>query len=661
MILLLTALGLLLGSGLLALALGRHPRAALAVGAAGAVAGGLAGLVPAAAALTGAAPAALELPWSAPGGSLSLGVDPLTAVFLVPVFALSALFAIYGFGYLAPYAGRKPLGPPAFFYNLLAASMALVLTARNAVLFLAAWETMSLASFFLVAFEDEKPEVRAASRVYFVAMHLGSAFLLALFGLLGRDAGSLSFAAFAATPFPTARAGLFFALALVGFGTKAGFWPLHVWLPKAHPAAPSHVSALMSGVMIKTGLYGVCRTVLLLGPPRPAWGLALLAVGATSGVLGILCSLAQRDLKALLAYCSEENVGIITLGLGVGVLAAAEGQPAAAAAGFAGALLHVWNHGLFKGLLFLGAGSVAHAAHTRDLERLGGLWKRMPATAGTFLVGAAAISGLPPLNGLASEFLIYLGFLRAGTGIAGLPALASLTGAAVLALVGGLALAAFAKAVGAAFLGEPRSEAARSATDAGGAMRFPMGLLAGLCFAVGLAPWLFVGLLAPAVAQLAPGAGAEAAALAAPSGPLVRLGCASLGILLLILAVLALRRLLLRGRPIGESPTWDCGFHAPSARMQYSASSFAEPLTSLFRPVLGTRTQGLLPRGHFPSGGAWGTYALDVADARVWLPFFRTCGDLFGRLRFLQRGHVQAYLISIFVTLVALLVWALAS
>jgi NADH:ubiquinone oxidoreductase subunit 5 (subunit L)/multisubunit Na+/H+ antiporter MnhA subunit len=386
-----------------------------------------------------------------------------------------------------------------------------------------------------------------------------------------------------------------------------------------------------------------------------------MAIGATSGILGILFALAQRDLKALLAYSSAENIGIIALALGVGVLAASKGHPAAAAAGFAGALLHVWNHGLFKGLLFLGAGSVAQATHTRDLERLGGLWKRMPTTAASFLVGAAAISGLPPLNGLASEFLVYLGFFRTGTGVTGLTALAALTAAASLALIGGLALACFAKAVGVVFLGEPRSDAARNATEVGGAMRFPMGLLAAVCFAVGAVPWLFVRLLAPAVAELAPSTGAEVQALATWTGPLALVGYVSLGLLALILAILWLRRLLLAGRTVAESPTWDCGYHAPSARMQYTASSFAEPLTTLFRPLLGTRVHGLLPRGYFPVGGDYGTYALDVADTRVWLPLFRASGDLFGRLRFLQRGRVQAYLIYIFVTLVALLVWALAS
>lgn len=658
MTLFLLAVGLYLAGGALALALSSRPRAALWSGTVSALAAGAVGLVPSLSVLLGGGELALSVSWSVPGGALSLGIDPLTSVFLVPVFALSAVFSVYGAGYLAPHAGKRSLGAHAAFYNALAASMALVLCARNGVLFLMAWECMSLTSFFLVAFDDEEEEVRDASRLYLVAMHLGVGFLFALFALLARDAGSFEFSAFAARTFPPATATGLFALALLGFGTKAGLWPLHVWLPRAHPAAPSHVSALMSGVMVKTGIYGILRVLLVLGSPQAAWGVTLLAVGGVSAVLGLLNALGQRDLKALLAYSTGENVGIIALGLGAGVLGAALGQPEVAAAGFAGALLHVWNHGLFKGLLFLGAGSVVHATGTRNLERLGGLWKRLPLTGTAFLVGAAAIAALPPLNGLASEWLIYTGFFRAGAGVPGLHGLAALTAAAVLALVGGLALACFTRAFGAVFLGVPRSPAGATAHEGGAAMTAPLWALAGACLAAGLAPGAVAALLGPAVTGLVPGD----VELSSLLRPLRTLGLFSLGTAAFAAALLALRRALLRGRSVAAAPTWDCGFAAPTARMQYTASSFAEPLSTLFRGLLRSRTDLVPPRSYFPLPGE-GRLAVepaDAADALLWRPVSESVGRALRGLRFLQQGRVQLYLVYLFTTVVALLVWALA-
>ncbi|MHB8763419.1 MAG: proton-conducting transporter transmembrane domain-containing protein [Deferrisomatales bacterium] len=653
------AFALLLGGAALGLLLSRTPRAALAVGAVSCAAAGVAGLVPTLAVLRGGAELAARLPWGVPGGELSLGVDPLSAAFLVPIFGLSPLFAVYGAGYLAAYAGRKRLGVPVCFFNLLVAAMALVVMARNAVLFLVAWETMSVASFFLVAFEDERAEVREASRRYLIAMHLGSAFLLAFFALLARETGTTELAAGHA--WAPGMATALFALAAVGFGTKAGLWPLHVWLPRAHPAAPSHVSALMSGVMIKTGVYGLCRALVLLGPPQASWGFALMALGVGSALLGISSALAQRDLKALLACSSGENVGIVVLGLGIGVVGASAGRPAVAAAGFAGALFHVWNHGLFKGLLFLGAGNVAHGAGTRDLERLGGLLKRLPRTGALFLAGSAAICALPPLNGLGSEWLVYSALFRAGASLPGPGGLAALLAAAGLALVGGLALAAFTRAAGVVFLGEPRSQAAAGAHEVGPALLAPMGVLAALCLAAGLAPPLFVGLLAPAAGMLAPGAVGELGRLALWSGPLGWVGACSAGTALLAGAALGVRRWVLAGRPVGASPTWDCGYAAPAVRMQYTGGSFAEPLTALLAPVLRPQVRLAAPEGFFPAGGRLEVHAPDLAERRVWEPLFRGVGGALLRLRVLQQGRVQRYLLYLLATLVGLLAWALGS
>ena len=412
MTLFLSGMALLVVSALAALLTRRFPKACTLLGAGGAVAGCALALLPAARGLCGAA-VSIRYPWSLPGGTFYAEIDSLSAFFLIPALGLPLVSAIYGGKYMMAYAGKKSLGASWFFYNLLAAGMAMSIVARNAVLFLMAWETMALASFFLVTFENEKPEAREAGWIYLVATHIGTAFLLVFFLLPGGE--SLDFDRFN----PGAHPGLLFLLALVGFGTKAGFMPLHVWLPEAHPAAPSHVSAVMSGAMIKTGIYGLLRALMLLGQPPAWWGWVLVVIGISSGVLGVLFALAQHDLKRLLAYHSVENIGIIALGLGAGLLGVSYHSPVLAVLGFGGGLLHVLNHALFKGLLFLGAGSVAHGTGTREIDRLGGLLKRMPWTGITFLVGAAAISGLPPLNGFISEFLIYLGAFGA---IQGTPA-----------------------------------------------------------------------------------------------------------------------------------------------------------------------------------------------------------------------------------------------
>jgi formate hydrogenlyase subunit 3/multisubunit Na+/H+ antiporter MnhD subunit len=461
--------------------------------------------------------------------------------------------------------------------------------------------------------------------------------------------------------------GLLFVLAVIGFGTKAGFIPLHVWLPEAHPAAPSHVSAVMSGVMLKTGIYGLLRILTLLGTPPPWWGWTLLGIGVVSGVLGVLSALAQHDLKRLLAYHSVENLGIIAIGLGVGFLGISSGNPTMAALGFLGGLLHVVNHAVFKSLLFLGAGSVLHATGTREIDRLGGLLKRMPTSGGTFLVGAAAISGLPPLNGFVSEFLIALGALSVLRGPAH-PAAWPLLGVLViggLALIGGLAAACFTKAFGIIFLGEPRSAEAAHAHEVGAAMRWPMLVLAALCVLIGLAaPWL-PRALAGAVAGILPAAApadlkaAVAAGAAQAVGPLLGVMFASYLLLGLLALVIQIRRRLLRDRRVERAVTWDCGYLAPTPRTQYTASSFAQPLLLLFRLFLQPRDEVQRPTGLFPTHAELHTHAPDPFRRRIYEPAFSLVARIAASLHGLQQGRIQVYVLYIALTILALLMWKL--
>ncbi len=652
--------GLIGAGGLAALLASRWPRWAGGFAAGATVIGCGLGLVPSIQVLLGGPAEVVRLPWSVPFGSFALRLDALSALFLAAIFPLCGLAAVYGTEYLEACRPRRLLGPPWFFFSLLVASMVVVVTAANAVLFLTAWEIMSLASFFVVTFEHEDEGVQQAGWTYLVATHLGTVFLLAMFALLGA-AGSMDFAAFAAPgPGGRARASLLFILALVGFGTKAGFMPLHVWLPEAHPAAPSHVSAVMSGVMIKMGIYGLLRTLTFLGPPPVWWGCLLIVIGLMSGVFGVVYALAQRDLKRLLAYSSVENIGIITVGLGIGMLGVSLHSVPMALLGFGGGLLHVLNHACFKGLLFLGAGAVLHGTKSREIDRLGGLLRRMPWTGWTFFAGATAICGLPPLNGFVSELLVYLGALEGVRSVpaAHLPFLVSAV--AGLALIGGLAMACFAGAFGVVFLGEPRSAHAADGHECGWRMRLPMLALAGGCAGIGLAGPPGLTVLVPVIAQVAgvPGEVVRTA-MSGPRAVLAAVVGAGVFLVLLAAALMIFRRWLLAGRTVSHAVTWDCGYARPTARMQYTASSFTRPLTGFFQLFLRTRTRFAAPTGYFPESASLATHTDDVCREKLYRPAFLGVGWVLSRLLWLQHGRVQIYVLYIALTLLALLLWKL--
>jgi hydrogenase-4 component B len=641
-----------LAAGLVA----RSDRMALALGSAGAVGGCALGLGASLLALLREDREALATPFRTALGPLLFGIDPLSAFFLVCVFLVSGLAAVYGVGYLRAYLGRRRLALAVAAFNVLVAAMATVVLARDGVLFLTAWEVMSISSFFLVSYDSDREDVRRAGLTYLVASHAGVALLIVLFAILARSTGQFDFAGWSAAALPAGVGGTCFVLALVAFGSKAGFWPLHVWLPEAHPAAPSHVSAVMSGVMIKIGIYGLLRTLEFLGPAPAWWGALLLGVGVLSGVLGVLHALAQHDLKRLLAYHSVENIGIIAMGLGLGLLGRSVGQPAVAFLGLAGGLLHVLNHGLFKGLLFQAAGSVLHATNIRELDRLGGLSRRMPHTASTFLVGAVAICGLPPLNGFVSEWLLYVGAFRGAGALPTPGAVAALTVIVALALIGGLAAACFVKAYGIVFLGEPRSREADAAHEAPQAMYLPMWLGATLCAAIGLGAPAAVRLVAPVARSLA---GLTAAPLDT-TGPLDDIAGVAAIVVILVAALAILRTAVLRGRPISTAPTWGCGYAEPTPRMQYTASSFVDPVLAPFTLLFRREVHDAPPEGPFPLHAAHDEHLGDHAE-HVLVSTVRRFADALSRLEFLQRGRVQLYLAYVLATLVLLLVWQLTA
>jgi hydrogenase-4 component B len=666
MFLIASALAIQLLCGIFALAFRKNARIASTLGATGAVVAGAIEILASIQVFSEKALAPIDIPWSIPFGAFQIGLDSLSAAFLLPIAGLCALSAIYGGEYLKSFADRKSLGFSWFLFNLLSASMTVIVTARHALLFLMAWEIMSLSSFFLVAFESEKKEVREASWIYLIAAHVSAVFITATFLFLGRQAGGYDFSLFSAASIAPSLAGLCFILALIGFGAKAGILPFHVWLPEAHPAAPSHVSALMSGVMIKTGVYGILRIIVFLGIPPLWWGLLLMAIGLLSGVIGVLFALAQHDLKKLLAYHSVENIGIIMMGIGLGVIGISLHSIPLAALGFAGGLLHVLNHAVFKGLLFMCAGSIDHGAHTREIDHLGGLLKKMPWTAGAFLIGAIAISGLPPLNGFVSEFLIYLGSFMSVASVPTGIAAALLAVIAGLALIGGLAAACFTKAFGIIFLGEPRSEHPRRARESGKGMLYPMGLLAIACLMIGVFGFRIILSFESAVAILLSSINEGPATAAAIHSEMMRAAASlrlfsfgALAILVFIAVIAIIRIKLLSGRTIGTAGTWDCGYAQPTARMQYTASSFAQPIVDFFNVFHHGRKRFKPPQGFFPASASFETHTLDTSREKMYKPLFEAVGRTLLKLTIMQHGRIQMYVLYIVLTLAVLLIWKL--
>lgn len=603
--------------------------------------------------LTTAIPHSLLLDWNLPFGPAEIGIDPLSALFLLPVFLITGCSALYGVGYWP--ADRHPhtVARLSFFLGLLASSLTLLLMARHAVLFLVAWELMALGSFFTLTTDDRHQEVRDAGLLYLVMTHAGTMALMALFSLLAASSGSFVFPSSGALPGTHPLAGAIFIAALAGFGVKAGMMPLHVWLPSAHATAPSHISAIMSGVVLKMGIYGLLRTCSFFQQVPLWWGVTLLAFGVVSAVVGVAFALGQHDLKRLLAYHSIENIGIILIGMGVALIGQASGNRTMMLLGMAGALLHVVNHALFKGLLFLGAGAAIHATGTREIDLMGGAARRLPLTAGLFLTGSVAICGLPPLNGFVSELLVYLGCFRGAAYGQGVPAGVTALAIPALALVGGLALACFVKVNGIVFLGTPRIPEHAAGHDPSWQMLLPMGILAGACAVIGLAPALLVPFLARAVSSWQPAAnGAELAGLA-PLGLLSLLNTALAACLLVgILAII--RRTSGKGDTI--APTWGCGYLAPTPRMQYTASSFADMLVTYFRGVLRPERHEPATRGIFPPTARYHSHVPETTLEKFYLPLLESLYRRTGGLRHLQHGRLHLYILYIFVTLVALLI-----
>jgi formate hydrogenlyase subunit 3/multisubunit Na+/H+ antiporter MnhD subunit len=649
--LVLAALAGLAGSGVLALLCGRAGRLATAIGVSSAWLASAIGILGALKALSSGATETFHAAWPVPGGAFALELDPLSAWFLLPIFLLAPPVALAAAGWLRRRSGAA--GHWLLFHVVIAA-MVLVVLARNTVLFLMAWETMVLAAWGLMSLgeTDEEPAVGGAL-AWLVASHLGTAFLVVLL-LSGQEGGWLPANALAGP-----HSLRFLLLALAAFGTKAALLPFHSWAGEAYGGAPGHVGALLSGAMSKLGIYGLLRLLIASGDPKlapvpVAW--ILLVLGLASAGFGALAASAQRDLRRVLAATSTESAGFVVTAIAIALFGRAVDANAVAVLALTAALLHVVFDAVFKSLLFVGAGAIARAAGNDTLDRLGGLLKLVPTTGFFLLVGAAALLALPPFNGFVSELLLVVGAFEGATTLSARVAAPLFLALGTLGLVGGLALAALARATGAALLGVPRETAVASAREPSRFTLAALAVLALLALGGGLFAPYVLPLVRPVVGQ----------ALGDPKQwdwcwrnhvVAVVAGGVVGGCLLVAFAVVAvqLRKLLLLRRPVGTTVTWDCGYHRPTPRMQYTASSFGQPLVSFFAPLLLWRRKLVRPEGIHPGPASLSTETRDVAAARVYGPLFRLLAVVTNRLRLLQHGRVHLYVLAIAATLLVLL------
>ncbi|MHB1377053.1 MAG: proton-conducting transporter transmembrane domain-containing protein, partial [Candidatus Humimicrobiaceae bacterium] len=601
--------------------------------------------------------------------SLDIKIDKLSAYFVLCLSVLVLCVSIYSIGYISHYYGKRNVGLFNFLYSTFILSMFLVMTSGNAVFFFIAWEAMSLISYFLVIFESEHEENQRAGKLYIIMTHIGTAFLL--IGFMIMFSYTKSFDMFGSSAaIPVFAKNIIFIMFLIGFGTKAGVIPVHIWLPYAHPAAPSNISALMSGIMIKTAIYGLIRFLLYyLNIQYTWWGVSILCIGIVSAVLGVAYALMEHNIKRLLAFHSVENIGIILIGLGVSFIAFAQKNEFLGGLALTASLLHTFNHTLFKGGLFLGAGSIQYSTHTKDIEKLGGLIKKMPITAILVLCFSLAISAIVPFNGFISEWLTYQSlFSMIGLGQAGINIL-SILSIAALGLAGALAVACFVKLFGISFLGLPRSNHALNAKEVPAAMNIGMGILAMFCLAIGLFPVLFLKVVDKVVFSLAGtsiNGNLQGGFLIAYYPLSVSGNSISPTEIFIVLAVVILSALLvirlIGGKYIERKyGTWDCGFEALNSRMQYSATGFSKPIRIVLRILYRPGREAEIEEGvssYFPISIKYKVSTEHIFERYFYDPMLRMVKNFSRRVKFsVQTGSIHAYLIYIFITVLVLMMY----
>ncbi|MBI5468309.1 MAG: hydrogenase 4 subunit B [Deltaproteobacteria bacterium] len=627
------------------------------------------------AAVTGGGVESLVLPIGLPDLPFYLRFDPLSGFFVTIVALLGFMVSIYSIGYVKAFVGHRSVTRLVVFYCLFMAGMLLVLLSDDAYFFMVSWELMAVSSYFLVCFEDDQAQNRRAAFLYLLIAHIGAVLILLSFGLMAGFAkgfenfSGYTFSAMRDSHIPEGWAAVAFFMAFFGFAAKAGVVPLHAWLPEAHPVAPSNVSALMSGVMLKTAVYGIIRVGFdLLHSSDWRWGGVVLIFGLVSAVMGILYALLQNDLKRLLAYSSVENIGIILVCVGLAMIFKSFGMGLLASLALMAGLYHCLNHAMFKGLLFMGAGAVLHATHERNMEGMGGLVHKLKWTAPLFLVGCLSISGLPPFNGFVSEWLTFQSFLLSPALPSPLLNLLIPLGAALVALTGALAARCFIKVYGVTFLGHWRGEHDTVVHEAPWPMRIGMLLAAASCLALGIFPTFVIGwldiipetLLAAKISTSASASGwlwltPVAAERASYSAPIIFIG---------ILVIFATVYLVFHSRTtsVRRAPLWDCGFGKITNRMQYNSTSFSMPTRRIYGFLFNIKeTVKYGSNQYLPMLNNRILYHLRVRD-RLWQMCYQPFSDasfwLARRVGKLQHGRIQIYLLYSFLTLIVLLVFS---
>jgi hydrogenase-4 component B len=581
---------------------------------------------------------------------ITLSIDNLAKFFMIVIYLISFFSVIYSFQYLNDSSKAFRTAVSYFFYALLIVSMVFVVSANNIITFIFAWEVMSITSYFLVIYNYEDSKTIKAGYIYLVFTHIGAMFIYSAFGIMFAYTNNLDFTNLSSMPSNIKI--LIFMLASIGFASKAGVFPLHIWLPYAHPAAPSHISALMSGVMIKMGIYGILKMYNLLELNSCIAGYTLLALGAVSGVLGVVYALCQSELKKLLAYSSVENIGIIFTGIGIGMLGQYEKNLPMTLFGFTGAILHILNHSIFKSLLFFGAGLVIHNSKNKSIAQMGGLLKNMKITGFTFLVGSLAIAGLPVFNGFISEIIIYFGSFQ-GLKQSGVMQIASIVAVISLAVIGGLSLACFTRVIGVAFLGESRSTHPKTTSENGILMLFPMIMLAAICFIIGVFPEYFINLALTGTKSL----------IHIPVdlqlkdyfGFSTKITNACILFILVVSIIFFLNYLFYKDKKIVKSPTWGCGFSKPTSRMQYTDFSYASSIINFYKPFVSFKCDYNKVDKIFPNKTEYHLEYLDIAEKYIIQNIVKFLDLFFEKLRWIQHGNIHIYIGYILIVVIILL------
>ena len=590
-----------------------------------------------------------SLPGSYVTGVIPIRIDALSGWFMLIINLVFVTGSFYGLYYMKAYREQRN--------NLTLHSMAFIIqhttmigicVVQNSFVFLINWEMMALASFLVIIFDHEHIATIKAGINYLVQAHFAILFLMIGFIWVASKTGSYDFQAIAAysASIPSSASLMLFIFFFIGFAIKAGFVPFHTWLPYAHPAAPSHVSGIMSGVIIKIGIFGILRMLLIVKTDFTSVGYLILIISLVSGLYGVMLAIIQHNLKKLLAYHSIENIGIIGIGIGIGCIGMGTGNQVLSTLGFAGALLHTLNHSLFKSLLFYTAGNIYQATHTMDIEKLGGLNKKMPQTSALFLIAAIAISGIPPFNGFVSEFIIYTGLYNWLSDATILQLLAAIFSTAGMAMIGGLAMLCFTKAFGVVFLGTARCELPKTCKEVPFAQLLPLYLLAAMIIAIGLFPMAFINLLSKPVGLFA---GSVPLALNQAQvnafNAIQPISLASWILILLVICIFIIRKFALQYSTIETGPTWGCGYVAPTSKIQYTAGSFVRTYSKLFAPFLSIGKHEDAIHGVFPSEGKYHTHPYDEIEKRLIDSPLKLNKSFMGRFLFLHNGKLQFYIL----------------